>query len=81
MFLSAILILACDSFSPAFHMMYSAYKLNKQGDNIQPCRTNFEPVRCSMSGSNGCFLPRIQVSQETGKVIGCSHLRIFHSLL
>ena len=20
-----------------FHMMYSAYKLNKQGDNIQPC--------------------------------------------
>ena len=21
---------------PAFHMMYSAYKLNKQGDNIQP---------------------------------------------
>ena len=22
--------------SPAFLMMYSAYKLNKQGDNIQP---------------------------------------------
>ena len=22
--------------SPAFRMMYSAYKLNKQGDNIQP---------------------------------------------
>ena len=21
---------------PAFHMMYTAYKLNKQGDNIQP---------------------------------------------
>ena len=21
--------------SPAFHMMYSAYKLNKQGDNMQ----------------------------------------------
>ena len=27
---------ACDSSSPAFHMMYSAFKLNKQGDNIQP---------------------------------------------
>ena len=32
----AILIPACDSSSPAFHMMYSAYQLNKQGDNIQP---------------------------------------------
>ena len=33
-FLPAILIPACVSSSPAFHMMYSAYKLNKQGDNI-----------------------------------------------
>ena len=30
-----ILIPACESCSPAFCMMYSAYKLNKQGDNIQ----------------------------------------------
>ena len=35
-FLLASLILAWDSSSLAFHMMYSAYKLNKQGDNIQP---------------------------------------------
>ena len=35
-FLPAILIPACASSSLAFHMMYSAYKLNKQGDNIQP---------------------------------------------
>ena len=35
-FLPAILIPACASYSPAFLMMYSAYKLNKQGDNIQP---------------------------------------------
>ena len=34
-FLTAILIPACASSSLAFHMMYSAYKLNKQGDNIQ----------------------------------------------
>ena len=40
-FLPAILILACASSSPAFHMMYSAYKLNKQGDNIQPWQTTF----------------------------------------
>ena len=40
-FLPAILIAACVSSSPAFLMMYSAYKLNKQGDNIQPWRTPF----------------------------------------
>ena len=40
-FLPAILIPACASSSLAFHMMYSAYKLNKQGDNIQPWHTSF----------------------------------------
>ena len=35
-FLPAVLIAACDSSSPAFRMMYSANKLNKQSDNIQP---------------------------------------------
>ena len=40
-FLLVILIPACELSSPAFHMMYSACKLNKQGDNIQPCRTPF----------------------------------------
>ena len=41
LFLSAILIPACASSSLAFCMMYSTYKLNKQGDNIQPCHTPF----------------------------------------
>ena len=41
LFLLAILILACASSSPAFHMMHSACKLNKQGDNIQPWSTPF----------------------------------------
>jgi len=41
-FLLAILIPACASSSLAFRMMhYSAYKLNKQGVNIQPWRTPF----------------------------------------
>ena len=40
-FLLAILIPACGYSSPAFLMMYSPYKLNKQGDNIQPWRTPF----------------------------------------
>ena len=35
-FLLEILIPACDSSSPVFLMMYSAHKLNEQGDNIQP---------------------------------------------
>ena len=40
-FLPAILIPACASSRLAFLMRYSAYKLNKQGDNIQPWRTPF----------------------------------------
>ena len=36
LFLLAILIPACTSSSPAFLILYSVYKLNKQGDNIQP---------------------------------------------
>ena len=40
-FLPAILILACASSSPAFLIMYSAYKLNKQGDNKQPWHAPF----------------------------------------
>ena len=40
-FLPAVLIPTCASSSPAFLMMYSAYKLNKQGDNIQPWHTPF----------------------------------------
>ena len=40
-FLLAILIPVYASCSLAFLMMYSAYKLNKQGDNIQPWCTPF----------------------------------------
>ena len=40
-FLPAILIPACASSSLTFHKMYSAFKLNKQGDNIQPWHTPF----------------------------------------
>ena len=40
-FLPATLITTCASSSPAFLMMYSEYKLNKQGDNIQPWCTPF----------------------------------------
>ena len=40
-FLLAILIPACVSSSLAFHMMYTAYKSNKQGDSVQPWHTPF----------------------------------------
>ena len=35
---------------------------------------NFEPLCCSTSSSNCCFLSCIQASQETGKVVWYSHL-------
>ena len=40
-FLPAILLPACASSSPALLMMYFAYRLNKQGDNLQPWCTIF----------------------------------------
>ena len=63
-FLPAILILACATSSIAFCMLYSAYKLNKQGDNIQPWCTSFplEPVLCSMSSTKCFFLTCIHIS-------------------
>ena len=54
--------------------MYSAHKLNKQGDNIQYSFPYLEPVWCSMSSSNRCFLTCIQVSQEAGQVVWYSYL-------
>ena len=56
-------------------MICSAYKLMKQGDNIQPWRTPFLILTyCSTSGSNCCFLSCIQISQEAGNVLWCSQL-------
>ena len=84
-FLLAILIPACASSSQAFHMMYSAYKLNKQGDNIQPWHIPFPvwtqcvvpcPVLTVASWPSYRFLRR-QV-RWSGMPIS---LRIFHNLL
>ena len=56
--------------------MYSAYKLNKQGDNIQSWHIpvpiwNQSVVPCH---SNCCFLTCIQISQEAGNVVWYSYL-------
>ena len=83
-FLPAILIPYCASSCPAFLMMYSAYKLNKQSNNILPWYIPF-PIRnqpiapCPVLT---CFLTCIQISQEAGNWSGIPiSLRIFHSLL
>ena len=47
-FLPPILISACNSFSPAFLMMCSVYRLNKQGDGRQPCHTPFSILNQSV---------------------------------
>ena len=80
-FLPTILMPACDSFSLAFHMMYSPWRLNKHCDNIQPCCTPFPilnqsfvpcPVliiaSCLTNKKLSCFF------QETGKMVLYSHL-------
>jgi len=58
-FLLAVLILACDSCSPAFHMVYTAYKVNKQGDNIYSLSCafpNFEPGQIRNYSMSQIFL-------------------------
>ena len=84
-FLLAILIPACVSSSPAFHRMYSAYKLNKQGDNVQPWHTPFpiwnqSIVPCSVLTVVSWPAYRFLRRQLRLSSIPVS-LRIFHSLL
>ena len=56
--------------------MYSAYKLNKQGDNLQPWWIPF--LICNQSVTPcpvlTCFLTCVQISQEAGQVVWYSHL-------
>ena len=70
-FLLAILIPAFASSSLAFCMMCSAYKLNKQGDNIQPWCPSFLFGTSALFHvwSNYCFLTCIQISQVVAKVV------------
>ena len=47
-FLSEILIPTWESSSPSLWIIYSEYKLNKQGDNIKPWRTPFTTLNQSI---------------------------------
>ena len=76
-FLLAVLTPACASSNPVFLMRYSAYKLNKQGDNIQPSHTpypiwNQSVVPCPVLVV--ASWPAYKISQEAGKVEWYSHL-------
>ena len=42
--------------------------------NLMYSFPNWEPVCCSISSSNYCFLNCIQISQEAGQVVWYSHL-------
>ena len=84
-FLPAILIPACASSSLAFHMMYFAYKLNKQGDNIEPWHTPFliwnqSVVPCPVLTVSSWSAYRFLRRQVRWSGIPISW-RIFHSLL
>ena len=60
-----------------FHMMCSVYKLNKQGDDIQPWGTPFPILNQSIVPYLVLYVvywPHIQVSQEAGKVVWYSYL-------
>ena len=70
-FFLAILIPAFDSSSLVFHMMYSACKLNEQGDNIQPWYTAFPILNLSIFS---CPVLTVASCQEAGKVVWYSHL-------
>ena len=84
-FLQAILIPTCDSSSVAFCMMYSAQKLNKQSDNIQPWCTplpilNHSVIPCLVLTVASSPAYRFLSRQVRWTGIPVS-LRIFHSLL
>ena len=74
-----------DSFSPAFLMMYSAYKLNKRSDNIQPWHTPFPILNQSMVPYPFLIAASCPAWRFLRKQVRWSgfliSLRIFHSLL
>ena len=58
--------------------MYSAYKLKSRVTiyslDIMHSFSYLEPVCCSMSSSNCCFLTCVQISHRAGQLVWYSHL-------
>ena len=84
-FLPAILISASDLSRAAFLMIYYAYKLNKQGDNIQPCLTPFPVLNQSVVPCKGLTVASWLAYRFLRRQVRWSgipiSLGIFHSLL
>ena len=84
-FLPAILVPACASSNPAFCMMYSAYKLSNQSDNIHPWRTLFPIWNESIVPCLVLTVTYLPAYRFLGRQIRWSGIpisfRIFHSLL
>ena len=77
----AILIPACDSSSLVFCMMYSAYKLNKQDDNVQACHTPFPILIQSVVPHPVLTVASWFLSRQVRFSDSLITLRIFGSLL
>ena len=84
-FLPAILILACASYSSIFHMMYTAYKLKKQGDNTQSWCTHFPILNQSIAPSLAVNVASSPAYRFLSRQVRWSGIliswRIFHSFL
>ena len=85
MFFPPVLIVAYKSSIPAFLMMCSVYKLNKQGDNKQPCCTPFSilnqwvvPYRVLAVASWSAYRFLRRQVRWSGILIS---LGVFHSLI
>ena len=92
-FLLAILVPVCASFRPAFHMIYSAYELNKQGD-FQKGKVQVWPVIGSQGKptcirDNVCTVWRHTTVREVQTLLVCrpkrnlccGRLRIFNNII
>ena len=77
MFLPQVLIPACNSSSPAFLMMCSAYRLSKQGDSRHPCHTPFsilnQPVVSQRVQTVACW-PAYRFLRSQVRWVWYSHL-------
>ena len=84
-FLHAILIPASASSSPTFCMMYSAYKLNKQGDITQALHTSFLIWNQSVVPCPVLLLLDLHTDFSGGKEVRWSSIsissKIFHGFL
>ena len=84
-FLPAVLIPACVSSSPASCVRYSAWNLNKQGDNAQPWHTPFPILIQSIVPCPFLIVaswPAYRFFRRQVRCFGISIFqRIFHSLL